>query len=123
MDRQSLADRIVVYSDTIVAFSFVNGFAFLIALGEPDIRCSIATVSLVIGTLNLAVPILSSVALAWLRRVEIRLRKDEDEDEIVAGFWRIVVPLRLGMVWTFSVLVLAGIFAATLDTRCVATLE
>jgi len=49
MDRQVLADRIVVYCDTVVAFSIVNGFAFLIALGEPDIRYSIAQISVVTG--------------------------------------------------------------------------
>ena len=45
MNRQALADRTVVYSDTVVAFAVVNGFAFLISLADPDIRCSIAAVA------------------------------------------------------------------------------
>lgn len=49
MNRHVLADRIVVYCDTVVAFPVVNGFAFLIALGEPDIRCSIAEIGWMIG--------------------------------------------------------------------------
>ncbi len=118
MDRRALADRIVVYSDTVVAFSVVNGFAFLIALGEPDIRCSIAKISSVIGGLNLVFPIFCSLALVWLRRIELRLREAEDKDELVAQFWRIVVPLRIGLVWIFSVMVLGGIYAATFDTAC-----
>ena len=118
MDRRALADRIVVYSDTVVAFSIVNGFAFLIALGEPDIRCSIAKISSVIGGLNLVFPIFCSLALIWLRRIELRLREAEDKDELVAQFWRIVVPLRIGLVWIFSVMVLGGIYAATFDTAC-----
>jgi hypothetical protein len=118
MDRRVLADRIVVYSDTVVAFSVVNGFAFLIALGEPDIRCSIAKISSVIGGLNLVFPIFCSLALVWLRRIELRLREAEDKDELVAQFWRIVVPLRIGLVWIFSVMVLGGIYAATFDTAC-----
>jgi hypothetical protein len=122
MDRHVLADRIVVYSDTVVAFSVVNGFAFLLALGEPDIRCSIANISGVIGGLNLAFPLLSTVALVWLRRTELRLRENESEDELVSNFWRIVVPLRIGFVWMFSMMVLGGVYAATFDTACARSL-
>ena len=122
MDRHVLADRIVVYSDTVVAFSVVNGFAFLLALGEPDIRCSIANISGVIGGLNLAFPLLGTFALLWLRRTELRLRENESEDELVSKFWRIVVPLRIGFVWMFSIMVLVGVYAATFDTACVGSL-
>jgi hypothetical protein len=122
MDRHVLADRIVVYSDTVVAFSVVNGFAFLLALGEPDIRCSIANISGVIGGLNLAFPLLGTFALLWLRRTELRLRENESEDELVSEFWRIVVPLRIGFVWMFSIMVLIGVYAATFDTACVGSL-
>jgi hypothetical protein len=122
MDRHVLADRIVVYSDTVVAFSVVNGFAFLLALGEPDIRCSIANISGVIGGLNLAFPLLGTVALLWLRRTELRLRENESEDELVSNFWRIVVPLRIGFVWTFSIMVLVGVYAATFDSACIGSL-
>jgi hypothetical protein len=123
MDRDVLADRIVVYCDTVVAFSVVNGFAFLIALGEPDIRCSIARISWVIGGFNLLFPVLCTMALVWLRRMEIRLRDGESEDELVTRFWKIVVPLRIGLVWTFSIFVLGGISAATFDTACMALLQ
>lgn len=121
MDRHVLADRIVVYSDTVVAFAVVNGFAFLIALGEPDIRCSIAEISGVIGTINLILPVICTFALFWLRRTEVRLREGENEDVLVTQFWKIVVPLRIGLVWTFSMVVLAGIYAATFDTTCIAS--
>ena len=118
MDRRVLADRIVVYSDTVVAFAVVNAFAFLIALGEPDIRCSIAKISSVVGGLNLAFLFFCTLALVWLRRIELRLREAEEKDELVAQFWRIVVPLRIGLVWIFSVMVLGGVYAATFDTAC-----
>ena len=118
MDRHVLADRIVVYCDTVVAFSIVNGFAFLIALGEPDIRCSIAQISGVIGAINLIFPILSTAALVWLRRMEMLLREDEGQDALVTRFWKVVVPLRIGLVWFFSLAVLGGVFAATFDTAC-----
>jgi hypothetical protein len=121
MDRQALADRILAYSDTVVAFCAVNGFAFLIALGEPDIRCSIAEVGGLIGAINLAVPIASSLALRWLRRFELRLRTGDTagaRDEDVEAFWRVIVPVRHVLVWLFAALVLSGIVAAGLDARC-----
>lgn len=123
MDRDVLADRIVVYCDTVVAFSIVNGFAFLIALGEPDIRCSIARISWAIGSINLAVPLLCTVALVWLRRMEVLLRAGESQDALVARFWKIVVPLRIILVWTFSMVVLGGIYAATFDSSCASSLQ
>jgi uncharacterized ion transporter superfamily protein YfcC len=141
MDRQALADRIVIYSDTVVAFALVNGFAFLISLGEPDIRCSIANVSGVASGLNVLVPVASSFALFWLRDYERSLRVEpepgdesiaseeeaseaeasevaEEQDEVVARFWRIAFRVRLGLIWLFSTIVLLGIYAATFDTRC-----
>lgn len=122
MDRQVLADRIVVYCDTVVAFAVVNGFAFLIALGEPDIRCSIARIGWVIGGLNLLIPCSCTIALVWLRRMEIRLRAGESQDALVKQFWKVVVPLRIGLVWTFSMSVLGGIYAATFDLDCLVSL-
>ena len=41
MSRESLADRIINYCDALVAFSVVNALAFMIALAEPEARCSI----------------------------------------------------------------------------------
>lgn len=123
MDRHVLADRIVIYCDTVVAFAVVNGFAFLIAMGEPDIRCSIARISGAVGGFNLLLPILCTMALVWLRRMELRLRDGEPEDALVAGFWRIVIPLRIGLVWTFSILVLSGVIAATFDPTCMVSPE
>jgi hypothetical protein len=75
----------------------------------------------VIGGFNLLFPILCTTALVWLRRMEIRLRDGESENEVVRDFWKVVVPLRIGLVWTFSILVLVGISAATFDTACMAS--
>ena len=125
MTRQALDDRLVTYSDTVVAFALVNGFAFLISLGEPDIRCSIANVSVVAFSLNVIVPVAGSYALFWLRAYQRALRADaEDEgegaepDELVARFWRIAFGVRLGLIWLFAAIVIVGIFAATRDARC-----
>ncbi len=53
MDERGFADRLVSYSDALVAASFVAMSALSIALGEPDIRCSIARVPVPIALCNL----------------------------------------------------------------------
>lgn len=152
MNRQALADRIISYSDTLVAFAIVNGFAFVISLGEPDIRCSIANVSGVAFAINLIAPLVSTYGLVWLRRYEHRLRCDDAgdtaaatdtgvtndsadrcavsdsaaaiaivDDELVSRFWRIAFALRVGLIWLFASIVILGIYGATLDSRCVAS--
>ena len=119
MTRQALSDRIETYSDTVVAFALVNGFAFLISLGEPDIRCSIANVSVVAYALNLIVPTAGSYALFWLRAYQRALSAEAEEtEELVARFWRIAFSVRLVLIWLFAAIVILGIFAATWDARC-----
>ena len=132
MERHVLADRLVNYADAVVAFSLVNGFAFLISLGEPDIRCSIANVSAVAFTMNLFFPLLSSYVVFWLRGYELRLRAepaggDDGPDEakvdpLVSRFWRIAFAIRLILIWLFSGIVIVGIYGATLDERCLGIL-
>jgi len=138
MDRPDLSDRIVVYADTIVAFSVVNGFAFLVALGEPDIRCSIVSVGVVVSLLDLAIPIGSTIALVWLGRMQRRFRhgkgrhgegrndeerEREEDDDVTAHFWRVIVRVRMALVWIFGLLVFFGIHAARFDARCIGSLE
>lgn len=134
MNRQTLADRLVTYSDTVVAFALVNGFAFLITLGEPDIRCSISAVSQIAFAMNILFPVVGTYALIWLRRYERRLRSgpdgaEEDEDgepsagvvtgdPLVDGFWNVMFRIRIALIWIFSVLVIVGIYGATLDANC-----
>lgn len=121
MTPQALAARLVVYSDTVTAFALVNGLAFLITLSDPDIRCSIAAVAWVAFAANTLVPAVSTWALFWLRGYQARLRQEAEEEEespLVSAFWRRLFVIRLVLIWTFSVVVLLGIFGATRDSRC-----
>jgi len=131
VNRITLADRMITYSDTIVAFSLVNGFAFLTTLGEPDIRCSIANVASVALTLNVIFPIAGTYGLIWLRRYERELRRadadrvgegepvgDVTSDPMVERFWNVLFRVRLGLIWLFAVLVILGILGATQDEAC-----
>ncbi len=118
MRREAVADRIVNYCDALVAFSLVNGLAFLVALGEPEIRCSIAKIAGFVSILCGSIPIASTFLIFWLRRYEARLRADEAPDELIARFWDLVGVFRLGLIWFFAFVIWIGIWAATQDPAC-----
>lgn len=148
MKREALADRIVTYSDAVVAFGLVNGLAFFVAMGEPDIRCSIAGIAGIVAILNAIFVLAMTYALVWLRRYELRLRGDDSaaradagadsdverersgdaeasagtHDPLVDGFWRVAAKLRFGLIWFFGSVVFFGVWAATRDTTCLAGL-
>jgi len=118
MRREAVADRIVNYCDALVAFSLVNGLAFLVALGEPAIRCSIAQIAGFVSILCGSIPAASTLLIFWLRRYEARLRADEAPDELIARFWDLVGVFRLGLIWFFALVIWIGIWAATQDPAC-----
>lgn len=118
MDRDTLADRIVSYSDAIVAFSMVNGLGFLIALGDPDMRCSIVEVAAVLGGVNGLFAIFGTAGLFWLRRFERALRGVEADDPLIVRFMRLSMIVRVALIWVFCAVVVFGVFAGSFDARC-----
>jgi hypothetical protein len=80
MQRGAVADRIVTYCDALVAFSLVNGLAFLVGLGEPDIRCSIAGIAVFVGVLSGSIPVASTLLIIWLRRFLVLRRRRPDRN-------------------------------------------
>jgi len=120
MTREALADRVLTYCDALAAFSLVNAFAFLVTLGEPDIRCSIAQIAGVVIAANLVIPTLITVGLVLLRRFERSLRPGGSQDPSVERFWRIVQAVRLAPVWAVALCVSVGLWAARLDPGCTA---
>lgn len=120
MTTEALADRIVTYCDALAAFSLVNALAFVITLAEPEIRCSVAVISLVVSFANIGVCIAITFGLVWLRRFELSLRKADEQEPRVAKFWNIVQTVRITLVWGVTLFVVLGLWAATLDPTCVA---
>ena len=118
MTREALADRIITYSDALVAFSLVNALAFVIAMAEPDIRCSIVRISGFAIGLNLVIPVALCAVLFALRRFERGLRPEEGRDPTVERFWGVAQTVRYGLVWMFTLFVVAGLWAATHDPSC-----
>lgn len=105
MTPGTLADRFVNYRDALAAFSVVNAMAFLIALTETEVRCSLPSSG---GIFLLAFPIWAAVQSALLvacRRTETNLRRDTvGEAAEVARIQRILDVARHGVVW-FAMLV------------------
>jgi hypothetical protein len=118
MTRAALADRIINYSDALAAFSLVNALAFVITLADPDIRCSIASIAATVILANLAVPISITAGLMGLRRLELSLRRTEEEDPEVVRFWRYAQLVRLALVWIVALGLIVGVGAATHDPSC-----
>lgn len=137
MTREALADRIATYCDALVAFSLVNGLAFLVALGEPDIRCSIAEIARFMIAGNVIFAAAVTLGLVALGRAERRFRfagdaEDDTEDDTednteqkedaeIARFLRGIHRVRFALIWLFMAIVLVGILGATEDERCRAT--
>lgn len=118
MTREALADRIITYCDALAAFSLVNALAFMIALAEPETRCSIARIVGLVVAMNLAFPVFITAALLALRRFELSLRRADPQDPTVREFWRYAHVLRVVLVWTFALLVVLGLFGASRDLSC-----
>ena len=115
-----MADRLVNYADAIAAFAVVNSLAFLLALTETEVRCSLIPVRWLVyvgqGVVGLAI----TIAVVALRRVELRLRAagvppPSDIQFLLRRFFAV----RIGVVW-LSVAIAAGLSSLPLsDPSCV----
>ena len=54
VDRGALADRLVNDGDAVVAFALVNALGFTITLADPEARCSIARLVVLIAVYGAA---------------------------------------------------------------------
>ena len=99
MTRQTLADRFVNYGDAVVAFAMVNALAFLIALSDNEVRCSLPRGGLFF---ILIFPVSASILSAGLfacRRAEVRLRGRDTLDPIVSRYLKYAYLVRHGIIW------------------------
>src|SRR5262249_12652810 len=86
MTRQTLADRFVNYGDAVVAFGMVNALAFLIALSDREVRCTLPPGG---AFFILIFPVTASILSAGLfacRRAEMRLRGGETLESTVSRY-------------------------------------
>jgi hypothetical protein len=117
--REALADRLVNYADAITAFAVVNTLAFLLALTETEIRCSLVPVQWLVYFGQAFVGISITLGVVALRRIELRLRAAADPlpldmDVLLRRFFLV----RLAIVWV-AVSIAAGLSTLPLsDPSC-----
>ena len=99
MTKEAIADRLVNYSDAIVAFSVVNSLAFLIALTERDVRCSFLDIQPTFWFTYFLFFALMTAALVGCRKAEIQLREGSAQDLDATRALKYFHLARIGVVW------------------------
>jgi hypothetical protein len=115
--RDAIADRLVNYSDAIVAFAVVNSLAFLIALTERDVRCSFGDIQPTFWVSYLLFFSLLTGALVGCRHAELRLRRgSSDEDQDAARALKYFHVARIGIIWATAFACMQLVRMAFADT-------
>ncbi|MEM9175483.1 MAG: hypothetical protein AAGC67_09635 [Myxococcota bacterium] len=118
-DETALADRLVNYSDALVAVSFLGVSGIGIAIADPDIRCTIADGAGYIAWGNLANGVIFTALILLFRRWEAVLRADAPPSETVARYTRWIHLGRLVILWT-SVVMASVLAYRAADEACAA---
>lgn len=118
MTRDAIADRLVSYSDAIVAFSVVNSLAFLVALTERDVRCSLVDIQPTFWTTFFLFPAALTAGLFACRSAELRLRRGSGaQDSGAARALRYFHGIRIGVIWA-TALVCVPLVRMALSDSC-----
>ena len=110
-EDSSLADRLVNYSDALVALAFVGVSGLGIAVADPDVRADISRAAdwVILG--NVLSGALFSAGIVTLRRWEVDLRSEAAPGPKAQGYSRRLHIARLVVLW-LSVLQAAVIMLA-----------
>jgi hypothetical protein len=100
----ALADRLVNYSDALVAVSFLGMSGLGVVVADPDIRCSISSAIVEIIVANSVSTLLIVGVIIVLRRWEIDLRSGSPQEGKVARYAGLLHIARLVIVWASLVL-------------------
>ena len=121
MKREAIADRLVNYGDAIAAFSFVNSLAFLLALTETEVRCSLADVSPLVYVGIVASGAILTAVVVGCRRVENRIRASEGSlAPDIQSLLRAFFVARIIVIWTSVAGSIPLVSLALGDSSCVA---
>jgi hypothetical protein len=113
----ALADRLVNYADAVVAAAFVGLSALSLSLGEPEIRCSMAQVVVLIALINTLTGVIFTVLLVWLRHWEFDLRIVVASAK-VSMYSRYLHRARIAVVWFASIASSLLVLASATDSAC-----
>jgi hypothetical protein len=119
---RGFADRLLSYSDALVALSFVGVSGLGIAAADPDIRCSLALVPLRIAASNIVFAAIATAIILKLRVWESELRLGSDFSERALEMARHLHFARLVIIWGSTLLVALVLYAITQDTSCTGSL-
>lgn len=119
MKREAMADRLVNYGDGMAAFAMVNSLAFLVAMTEGDVRCSLAErASLVYSGLFVFAIVLTALVVVCYR-TEGRLRAAGGPlDDDVRRLRKAFLIARIAVIWLANVGTLPLVRLAMHDTTC-----
>lgn len=113
-DEAALADRLVNYSDALVAVAFLGVSGLGVIVADPDIRCTLAGAvgPIVFGTAFNGV--LFSAVILVLRRWEIDLRSEDADStsEKVRSYSRWLHGSRLAIVWVSTLMSVVLVLAS-----------
>ncbi len=98
-EEQAFADRLVGYSDAIVALAFIVSSGLGLAIADPDTRATITDVAagMIIG--NAILGVLFSFLVAVLRRWELDLRIGSTVTEKCKRYSRRIYLARHVVIW------------------------
>ena len=120
MQDQVLADRLVGYADALVAAAFLGMSALSIALGDPDIRCSIAQARVPVAAINVVSGVVLTTLLFHLRRWEFDLRSVAPSLKS-AKYSQYLHVARLVVVWFCAIACIILIMISTTEGACPAS--
>lgn len=120
MTPEAIADRLVNFADAIAAFSVVNSLAFLVTLGDPEIRCSIANALWLVVGGHLAFGVAYAMAVAVLRSLEIAMRGTTPVTPEIGQFLRGFFIARLAVIALFTLFTSVSAALALANPGCAA---
>ena len=123
MRREFMADRMVNYADAMAAFAVVNSLAFLVALTEQEVRCSLVSRTSLVYLGVVVQGVLLCTAVVACHRAESRLRlKIEPIPADLQSLRKLILCVRIGITLLATVGVIPFITLALDDSACVSVL-
>lgn len=113
-EERALADRLVNYSDAIVALGFISSSGFGLAVADPDIRETLAEAAWPLLFANITLGVVFSVLLIVLRRWECNLRTDSSLSTLGVRYSRNLYVARHIVIWV-AVLQTVAMVSALID--------
>lgn len=113
----ALADRLINYSDALVAVSFLGVSGIGLAVADADTRCTVAQAAGYVMLGNLANGVIFTAVILLFHRWETKLRAADPPSEMVSGYTHWLHIARLVILWV-SIVMAIVLMAQTRDDEC-----